>query len=290
MDKKIGVLFIHGMGAAPDDFAHDTIQELREKISGRGLNREDIAWESVHWAPLLSARESQLWVDLSAEHDLNWAKLRKFFLNAFGTMSSYHASGNRPDSLYHRIHGVVHQGLQQLRAKLGDQDKPLIIVAHSVGSVFMSNYIWDRQKGYDQERYGSTPFERMETLTGLVTLGSNIPLFCVDKENLACIEFPPPTLTEPLRKKAKWLNLYDSDDVLGWPLKPLSPSYSATVSEDIEVSVGNILTAWNPANHSAYWSDETVIKPLVYLLSTILEATHAPPTVTSEGQAVPIGQ
>ncbi|UPU34560.1 hypothetical protein M1B72_14015 [Geomonas paludis] len=290
MNKKVGVLLVHGMGTLADDFAHDMVYELRERISGRGLNRDEIAWQGVYWAPLMSAREHQIWVDLAANNDLNWAKLRKFFLNAFGTMSSYHASGNRPDSLYHRIHGVVHQGLQQLRAKLGDQDKPLIIVAHSVGSVFMSNYIWDRQKGYDQERYGNTPFERMETMTGLVTLGSNIPLFCVDKENLSCIEFPPPTLTEPLRKKAKWLNLYDSDDVLGWPLKPLSPSYSATVSEDIEVSVGNILTSWNPANHSAYWSDETVIKPMVYLLSTILEATHAPPTVTPEAQSVPIGQ
>ncbi|WP_239027942.1 hypothetical protein [Geomonas subterranea] len=290
MNKKVGVLLVHGMGTLADDFAHDMVYELRERISGRGLNRDEIAWQGVYWAPLLSAREHQIWVDLAANNDLNWAKLRKFFLNAFGTMSSYHASGNRPDSLYHRVHGVVHQGLQQLRAKLGDQDKPLIVVAHSVGSVFMSNYIWDRQKGYDQERYGSTPFERMETLTGLVTLGSNIPLFAVDKENLACVEFPPAALAEPLRKKAKWLNLYDSDDVLGWPLKPLSPSYSAAVSEDIEVSVGNILTSWNPANHSAYWSDENVIKPMVYLLSTILEATHAPPAVTSEVQHLNLGE
>lgn len=277
MNKKVGVLLVHGMGTLADDFAHDMVYELRERISGRGLNRDEIAWQGVYWAPLLSAREHQIWVDLAANNDLNWAKLRKFFLNAFGTVSAYQASGNRPDSLYHRIHGLVHDGLQQLRVKLGNEDKPLIVVAHSLGSVFVSNYIWDRQKGYDQERYGETPFERMETMAGLVTMGSSIPLCCVEKENPACIEFPPPTLPEPLRNKAKWLNLYDSDDVLGWPLKPLSQSYLATVSEDIEVSVGNILTTWNPANHAAYWSDEAVIKPLVYLLSTILEATHASP-------------
>ena len=31
MHKKVGVLFVHGMGAVTDDFAHDAIQELRER-------------------------------------------------------------------------------------------------------------------------------------------------------------------------------------------------------------------------------------------------------------------
>lgn len=280
MEKKLGVLLVHGMGAMSDDFAHDTVQELRERISGRGLNRDEIAWHGVYWAPLLSAREHQLWVDLAANNDLNWAKLRKFFLSAFGTVSAYHNQSGKPGGLYDSIHGLIHDAVKQLRVKLGDEDKPLVVVAHSLGSVFMSDYIWDRQMGYERERYGATPFERMETLAGMVTLGSTIPLFCVAHENPACIEFPPPTLSEPLRKKAKWLNLYDSDDVLGWPLKPLGTGYAAAVSEDIEVSVGNILTSWNPGNHAAYWSDETVIKPMVYLLSTLLEAVHAQPKIT----------
>jgi hypothetical protein len=32
--------------------------------------------------------------------------------------------------------------------------------------------------------------------------------------------------------KARWLNYYDKDDVLGYPLKPISPSYNAIVNED----------------------------------------------------------
>ena len=135
----------------------------------------------------------------------------------------------------------------------------------------MSNYIWDRQKGRDAEHFGSNPFERMETLSGLITLGTNIPLFTLAHDPVSCIEFPSPALPDNLRKRAKWLNFYDSDDVLAWPLKPLSLKYADTVSEDIEVSVGNILTAWNPANHAAYWTDYGVIKPASYLISSILE-------------------
>lgn len=271
MNKKVGVLFIHGMGVTHDDFAHDTIQELRNRISGRGLNREDIAWESVFWAPVLSARETQLWVDLSAEHGLNWAKLRKFFINAFGNVAAYQSMQDRSEGVYGRIHGKVNESLKELRSKLGGEDKPLIVIAHSLGSVIMSDYIWDRQKGRDAERLGASRFERMETLSGLITLGTNIPLLTLGHTPVTCIEFPPPGLPEKLRKKAKWLNLYDSDDVLGWPLKPLSIGYSDTVTEDMEVSVGNILTSWNPGTHVAYWTDDSVIKPAAYLIASILE-------------------
>jgi len=276
MNKKVGVLLVQGMGTVTDDFAHDTIQELRERIAGRGLNRDEIAWQSVYWNSLLSARENRMWVDLAAQNDLNWAKLRKFFLNAFGTVTAYHSASDRPDSLYQQIHGIVRDSLRELRAKLGNEDKPLLVIAHSLGSVVMSNYIWDRQQGRDEASYGGSPFERMETLSGMITLGSNIPLFTLACDPISSIQFPPPTLPEPLKKKAKWLNLYDSDDVLGWPLKSLSQSYSQAVSEDIEVTVGNILTSWNPANHSAYWAADSVIKPAVYLLSSILEACHSP--------------
>ena len=271
MKKKVGVLLVHGMGTIADDFAHDTVQELRERITGRGLNREEIAWQAVYWNPLVSPRENQLWVDLAADNDLNWAKLRKFFINAFGTVTAYQSSCDRPESLYQRIHATVHQSLIELRAKLG-ADKPLLVIAHSIGSVIMSNYIWDRQRGMDQARFGATAFERMETLTGLVTLGSNIPLFTLGCDPVTSIQFPPPALPDALRNRAKWLNLYDSDDVLGWPLKPLSASYAEAVSEDIEVSVGNILTSWNPSNHAGYWTDDGVIKPTAYLLGSMLEA------------------
>lgn len=287
MNKKVGVLFVHGMGETQDDFAHDAIHELRDRLSGRGFDRDDVAWESVYWAPILSPRENQLWVDLSAQNDLNWAKLRKFFINGFGNTTAYQQVADRRHDVYGRIHGLVHEALLALKAKLGGEDRPLVVLAHSLGSVFVSDYIWDRQHGKDQERYGGSAFERMETLAGLVTLGSSIPLFTLSHDPVGCITFPPPGLSQNLRKRAKWLNFYDSDDVLAWPLKPLSLTYSETVSEDIEVSAGNLLTAWNPANHTAYWTDEDVIKPSAYLIASILEECQIVPTRTlAEGEVV----
>ncbi len=102
--------------------------------------------------------------------------------------------------------------------------------------------LWDEQANHG---LGTNPFERTETVAGMVTFGSNIPLFSLALPEVRCIEFPPASLAENLKANAKWLNFFDADDVLGYPLKPLSPSYEATVDEDIEINAGGLFTSWN---------------------------------------------
>jgi len=65
--------------------------------------------------------------------------------------------------------------MSKLKAELGHDDKPVIVMAHSMGSVIMSNYIYDRQKKCQPEKYGETKFEQMDTLAGFITFGSPIP-------------------------------------------------------------------------------------------------------------------
>lgn len=91
--------------------------------------------------------------------------------------------------------------------------------------------------------YGATPFERLETLCGFITFGSNIPLVTLALDQVVSITFPPAALKEPFCSAARWLNFYDPDDVLGWPLKPLSPTYDTAVAQDIQINVGGILTS-----------------------------------------------
>jgi hypothetical protein len=83
--------------------------------------------------------------------------------------------------------------------------------------------------------------------------------------------FPPGTSVEELQKVAKWLNFYDPDDILGYPLKGLSASYDKTVTEDISVNVGGITAMWNPASHSEYWTDNSFTIPVTDMLSDILD-------------------
>ncbi|NIQ25048.1 MAG: hypothetical protein GTN88_00295, partial [Gammaproteobacteria bacterium] len=71
-------------------------------------------------------------------------------------------------------------------------------------------------------------------------------------------------------KGASWLNFFDPDDVLGYPLKPLSPEYRRAVSRDITINVGGIAASWNPLSHSKYWTDNDFTKPVAKFIDKLL--------------------
>jgi pimeloyl-ACP methyl ester carboxylesterase len=181
------------------------------------------------------------------------------------------SSQTRKTNKYDDIHREVHKSIVELRKSLGNEDKPVIVIAHSLGSVIMFDYIRDRQNNKNATGYGATPFERMETLAGFITFGSPIPLFTLAYDTVPCINFPPDNLQKDLKDKAKWLNFYDHDDVFGWPLKYLSKRCEACVIEDKPVNVGDIFTFWDPLCHSKYWTDNDCTKPVAKYISEILK-------------------
>ncbi len=271
MAYKMGVLILHGMGSQLADFAEPMIEELKKRIEKAGCNPNDIRFRPVHWAPELEKKEKELWNDLSCGNELDWQKIRKFIISTFADAVAYNQ--REPNEIYTHIHERLHEQLVELRKNdFKNQDKPLIFMGHSLGSHIISNYIWDRQQDKNKEpgKFGTTPLEKMETLTGIISFGSNIPLFTLALPEIISITFPPDQLEENLKKVAQWNNFYDSDDVLGYPLKPLSQSYKKTVHEDIQINVGNIFTSWNLASHMKYWTDNSFTKPVAKFLCKIL--------------------
>jgi hypothetical protein len=144
---------------------------------------------------------------------------------------------------------------------------PLIILAHSLGGHVISNYIWDVQEADSGEL---SAFERMNTLSGIITFGCNIPLFTFAYDKVEPIKFPPSTLPDHLRTKAKWLNFYDPDDILAYPLKAINADCNETVAEDIAINVGGLFSSWNPMSHSAYWTDNSFTKPVSNFIASFL--------------------
>ena len=139
----------------------------------------------------------------------------------------------------------------------------------------MSNYIWDVQKhgaDYPFVKDKASPFELFRTLTSIHTFGCNLPLFLLSSDTLSPIQFPidlsavfpgkdPSAVT-------RWMNYYDPDDVLGWPLRPI-PGYDRFVT-DKAVNAGGILAMWNPLSHTAYWTDTDIVQPIARNLAAIL--------------------
>lgn len=271
MAPEIGILVIHGIGVQEKNFADGLKDKVNGLLKDAGTPPEVVAWEPAFWADLLTKNEEELWNKLSAPYDLGWVKVRQFIINVLADALAYQRDPEEPQDMYRRIHARIHEHLAHLRSLLGDQDKPLVVIAHSLGSVIISNYTWDAQRR-NQYSLGDNPFERMETLASLVTFGSNIPLFTLALSDPKPIEFPPAQLSANLKKAAKWLNFFDPDDALGYPLKPLSPSYGETVSADIEVNVGSWLTSWNPISHTEYWTDDNFTKPVAALIRDVVIA------------------
>src|SRR5262245_28328237 len=268
MAAEIGILVIHGIGIQNKNFVDGLIDEMNGRLHDLGILPGTFAWKAAFWADLLTPNEEELWKKMSTGYDLDWGTVRKFIINVLADALAYQRDPGEEEDMYRRIHTRFRQDLADLRNSLGGQDKPLIILAHSLGSVIVSNYIWDEQR---KNKYciGRDPFERMETLASLVTFGSNIPLFTLALPDPKSIDFPPAQLPANLKKVAKWLNFFDPDDVLGYPLKPLSQSYGNTVSKDVEINSGSLFASWNPISHTEYWTDDDFTKPVAELIRDV---------------------
>ena len=267
---KIGILTIHGMGRQGPNFDRD----LRERLSRRldQGTRDDVVFQEVFFQDLLQGNQDRVW----AEMDLAggwfpwpwrklWARAREFLLFGFSDAASYL---NRPaahGSAYQVIHGRTRDAIDQLAARLGDEHAPAVIIGHSLGCQVISNYIWDAQsnKGIWSETNPPTNFQKLGTAAYFFSAGCNIPLFVSGLDQIQAIQ--------PPNDRFRWINYYDKDDVLGWPLEPLSTSYRQLV-EDVELRARGLLR-WTPASHTEYWRSGSFLKPVARLINEL----HAQP-------------
>lgn len=271
MDAKVGVLVLHGAGAHKPDFADGLTAELERRLGKAEVRPGSVAWQPAHWADLVAGREKDLWRRVARDQTLDWVSMRMFMMDTVGVAVAGQRVPGKQADMCRAIHLRIHAHLCALRAKLGQRDKPLIVVAHGLGSVFMSNHIWDEQA---DRGLGITDFERMHTLCGLFTTGTQIPLhtLALAEEEIQSIEFPPRTLPQRLLERARWSNFFDADDALGYPLKTLNLSYARNVTEDVELEVGGLMAAWNPVQQKAYWEDEGFLDAVAEQVKQIVQA------------------
>lgn len=261
--SKVCIAVIHGMGSQQPGYS----QPMREKIERRlGDQAARVRWREIYWADILEPREREYLRDANADNDLDWMRLRRFMLRAFGDASAYRRTGADCTSAYREIHTRIRDAIAELDA--GDA-APLILMAHSLGGHIISNYVWDMQQGTPVADVPDSPFQRLETLAGIITFGCNIPLFTLAwrKSDIRPIRFPGRALPPAARARARWLNFFDPDDVLGYPLRPINARYARVVSEDIAINAGGLLASWNPLSHQGYWTDGDFIRPVARFIA-----------------------
>lgn len=270
MPADLGVLVVHGMGAQKADFADGFVREMRRRLEKLGVAADRIAWRAGWWADLVRDREEKLWRELSRGHDLDFAEIRRFLISHFGDALAYQRVPVPGADVYTLMHARIREHLAALRTEMGG-DRPIVMLAHSLGSTIVSNYTWDEQR---HPTPGASAVEQMRTLAGIVSVGSNIPLFTLGLPEVVAIRFPGDLLAAPVAAAAKWLNFFDPDDVLAFPLRPLSPSYAAVVAADNAINVGGLFDSWNPLSHDRYWTDNDFTQPVATLIAQLARATR----------------
>jgi len=287
MSFKLGVLLIHGMGSQEAGYANRMIEELKLRVQRLGADDRKICFEPVWWAPVLAQRQENLLRYLADGNDLDWMDLRRFVVHSLADAIAYQDTPTSTDQInvYREVHQKIAGSMAALRQRIeagappNAPDVPLVVIAHSLGCHMISNYIWDVRNPKPRRKAPQNAFERFQTLTSIITFGCNIPLFTLAYTNLEPIDFPTPGISqlfpnatqEEIAAVTQWLNFYDPDDILGYPLKSLDPKYAAKVTRDIPVNAGGLLRSWNPASHTEYWADNDVTKPTAALLHRILK-------------------
>ena len=309
MPQHVAVVFVHGIFARAIQYSAPMQGHLL-KLLPREL-RKYVDFEEVFWAGPVRGRQTAYMKNARTDADIVENRLRTFFIQGLGDAAAYQKTPRRENSIYYQVHDEINKTLKRYDERL-HSSTPLVFIGHSLGSHIISSYAWDlnrlKQRSDDDirnepddlvrqqhaELKQASDFRRLDTLAGLVTFGSNIPLFTFTFGAARIYPltkpphghagsslkpaFPGPKLPGALQQSAQWLNFYSRRDVLGYPLKPLNEFFGAEQRiEDIcvrsESRISRILPYWsNLSAHIGYWTNATVLQRTTALIRRIIEA------------------
>lgn len=189
--------------------------------------------------------------------------LRKFVLEAFGDGVTFERGAHLPDSTYRKIHTYLKGEIEEANSIIQGYEKAkLVIVGSSLGVHILSTYIWDADNGKNIfENEPANNANNLSNLSFLASIGCNLPLFVSGMEESQIKPFDGSKRAADFT----WDNYYDKDDVLGWPLKQMSPEYDKLVT-DYQINTGLYI-----GSHVRYWKDNDFTKPFTRKLVEMFE-------------------
>lgn len=243
---KVGVLYVHGIGTQGQNFADRDIAMIKKML---GDDAKHVAFSSYCWQSLIEPREREL---MRTNQNVRWRFLRKL-LASYGGDALCYQPRHGLDSFYKSAHQGLDDALSILNHKM-EHDGKLIIVAHSLGTIIVNNFIWDYQ---NDSSVGAATYEpegkALDRLQVLYTLGSPLAIWSM--------RYPDGGKPIALSNQCLWKNIYSPADIIGWPIRTINSSYMTLPGlHDFRMWVGGILTRWNPGSHLAYARSKRVVK------------------------------
>ena len=267
---QLGVILAHGIGNQGQEWDEEIIQsleaavlhQLAELLPGNApLDIHDVLHIGrFHWAQVLEEHQRELRRILSAAHTASAEVVTGGFLKALGTRVRQEVRGWQElviTDFVGDVIGYMDSGarvaiaaelsatLERLAARDGAArgKLPVTFIAHSLGTVISSDYVWDQTQARRRRRRRG--FHDRLAFANFFTIGSPLALFSLRYGGPEA--FNKPVTVESSR--GRWVNIYDDDDPVGMPLKPLNAAYGRAVWKDARVESGPYLFA-----HAGYFS------------------------------------
>jgi len=311
MPRDVVVVFVHGINVTCQDY-YEPLRDRLLKALPRPA-RGHVIFRAVFWADIVRGRQQEYLHYARESTGFTVSDLHRMVIEGLGDAAAYQKTRRIELSAYNDIQQRVRRTVMDASTDRGDT-RPLVFIGHSLGCHIISTFAYDVHKlkqlaltndraedlhpeivKYADELRVASPFARLDTLAGLVTMGNNMPLFTftfgpqfvhpitTTRFANANPPFPGPALDPTTKSRSWWLNYYSRNDPLGYPLKPLNDAYDDTpLIEDLETcSEGwwraTFQRGWlkpmtaMPA-HTGYWKDRRVATGAAELIHDIVFA------------------
>ncbi len=295
----LSILIVHGIGWG--DNREKYARPLERNIAAafekavRGLRLRDVdrrdykpqhalRFKAVFWSPVTQEPQDAL---IKLMKLSGWPLLRRLnpyyiarkqMVALLGDVIAYESGGT--NNVYRAVHALLEEGTRELaadaRASLPASGfAPLTVIGHSLGSVIASDFVWDSTRGADEPyHFRDHPF----TVKNMVLLGSPMAIYALrnnpgaDRQDI--IEaLDSPVAVDP--EGGTWLNMYDPQDPIALPLKPIR-AYAEAGVLDCPVRAGNWLASLTPLSHVGYWDCDDVAQAVGRKLALDWAALNAP--------------
>jgi pimeloyl-ACP methyl ester carboxylesterase len=281
---KIAIGIIHGIGRPKPDFHVELASALEKRLS-LICPEIELVTEGIYWGDITERIEEKLLCKL-APYKLrwdDWIDARGFMVSFAGDAIAYQpiprADNAHPhEYIYTDIHERVARKLQCLAGRAGSA-APLCLIGHSLGTIVASNYLYDLQNRKLPPRiqsiiaHGNSPLEKGETLSHLFTMGSPLALWTLRYDDFGKpVSVPAPKFRH--KRVGEWINFYDKDDVIAYPLKSLSETYDKAVAEDVEIGNPGLM-AWTPlGSHGGYFRSSVIQERICHSLAKMYRSLN----------------
>ncbi len=237
--SKVAIITIHGQGTYKEHSHEEMVNNILKVIK---CDKSNIEIFPIKYYSKIQRAQDDLLLRMGRISPKFFSGIREKIIGSFGDTSTiFH---NKKE--YSIVMSLIKEQFLNAQNFIKDNGS-IVVLSHSLGTVLISNYLWDAQKAGI----------KYKNLKLVVTTGSPLPVFL---SGIPINEMVP--IDKP-NEGFKWINFWNKKDFLSFPYGPLSLQYKSLV-EDVEVKKGFFFFS-----HGNYDDDKNVYKRIANEIDNI---------------------